>query len=729
LKNWLIYAGLVVFFLGSFCIALHIKTRLTVAPPICDPISYYCKSKAVWDAMEHREYRNIMNVWSLRPPGTALILYPMGFNPSIKSFLFRATYAPVLIWGIALLILLVPLIRNRSDAWGATAISGALLSMPLFYHFELSKEFSDYYGDAFQWGMVDGLQASLAALAVALCYWGINKGSRLLCTVSWFVAVLTFFVKPSGILIIGCLFAISLSELFIMWRREPASRGLVVRLGLFSLLVGGVVTLASLLLALSTEYLGKQVVSNALVAAKVLIAMCDKPLWFYLKNLITPVIGIWALIPLTLMAIILATDLVNSIRRRCLSDDGIRFLVAMALLAGALYWWRYMAGIQTRYLFPFLLITIAWFVPSFFRGITKLNRTAWFLSICYLSTSALILIWLLFSPSEHRSIQKLMGYNLTVGQYEREVNAAKLLLTKAVNLGRPLNIYSLGDYSGWVIPMVDIVNSVEHEKPTGDFKIFRINDWIYPGIKMREVLLTDYFTTEGIRKIEPGYKGKIRNWQDEEQLMGNFIETAGADQCHGLERIPAGNVTLYKVVDRREFAKACRDWVKSVEWNDDFNERNIEARGDYDDPGLKVIETSEASRQIKKDRSIIRETEFGDQIKLKGVTKLDFRGSMLTFSFYFEALRQVDRDYAVFIHLLDANKKIIYQHDFMIDPMRGGISPETIWKSMVEIPKSEISASSYLGFGLYMPTKEGSFLVSDYKECDWAGRRVLIPLK
>jgi hypothetical protein len=73
---------------------------------------------------------------------------------------------------------------------------------------------------------------------------------------------------------------------------------------------------------------------------------------------------------------------------------------------------------------------------------------------------------------------------------------------------------------------------------------------------------------------------------------------------------------------------------------------------------------------------------------------------------------------------MDNDKKIISQHDFEINPDRMVIPANTIWKSSVVIPKSELTKTSLIGFGAYIPGKDESFLESNFKDSDWNGKRV-----
>ena len=62
---------------------------MAIAPPIYDPIAYYHKAKVVWDSIARGNFSGMLNgVKANRPPGSSLLLYPFGFKPSVRSFLF-----------------------------------------------------------------------------------------------------------------------------------------------------------------------------------------------------------------------------------------------------------------------------------------------------------------------------------------------------------------------------------------------------------------------------------------------------------------------------------------------------------------------------------------------------------------------------------------------------------------------------------------------------------------
>ena len=95
---------------------------MAVAPPVYDPIGYYCKARAVWDALSRGDLPGTLNgAMPQRPPGSVLLLYPFGFTPSIPGFLFRSVFTPIVIWTLALAITVATSACRKSDAVAGVA--------------------------------------------------------------------------------------------------------------------------------------------------------------------------------------------------------------------------------------------------------------------------------------------------------------------------------------------------------------------------------------------------------------------------------------------------------------------------------------------------------------------------------------------------------------------------------------------------------------------------------
>ncbi|MCX6960719.1 MAG: hypothetical protein NTW91_10680 [Verrucomicrobia bacterium] len=732
-----IYVLIVCFVLSIIAVGIHKKAYQAVAPPIYDPISYYSKSKIVWDAISQHQWKSAFEQLPQRPPGTVLILYPFGFVPSIQSFLFRSTFAPIAIWALALLVIIMPKIRNSKEMLVGAALTVGLLSLPIFYHFEFPTNPERAFGISIQWGLVDVLEGSIGALALGFLYSGVRKSIKSMVLIAWLLGASTFFIKPSGILVLGALFPIYLTEVFILWKQEAQNKKKIFiwHLSLFAVGIG--ITVSSIMLAVSSGYLSKEVIESAKIGQKVLIQISNQSLWIQMDVLWMPVIGYWWIPAIVIPLLISIVSLIYSISRLQFSVLGLKFATSLLIFSAALFWWVTMAGQEHRYLFPIIMLIMSWLIiPIIFDWMISLGNKVRYIGIVYCLVPFIVIIALLNVQQGKISfkIEKFFGYNLDVAQYLDEVKMGHFILQEARRIQRPANIYSIGKYRVGVVEMIDWVNSIEHEVEAHHFTIYRVNDWIHPGIKMKQLLSCDYFIIEK-SQLEgmPSFQIDAMRWQDEESTLTRFINVSADNPNSGIRLLQRGPVLLYKVENREKFVTSCNKWVASHKWSDDFWIRNSYARGDFEIPGLKVIDSKVADDLLSKTPSLLSPVDFGHKITVRAVlrnskeTTIKNGDDLLTF--LLRADQDIPPKYAIFIHLMDNDKKVIFQHDFEINPDGGAIPAGTIWKSLVTISESELSKTYSIGFGAYIPNKDGSFLRSDCRSSDWNGNRVLIKLK
>jgi hypothetical protein len=736
------YIFLVTIFIFIIAIGIHKKTHQAVAPPIYDPVSYYSKSQIVWSAIDQRNWKSAFDQLPQRPPGTALILYPFGFTNSIQSFLFRSTMAPIVFWGLALMLIIVPLVKDLNIALAGAALSTGLLSLPIFYHFEFPIDISRSFKISLQWGLVDVLQSSIAALALGLVLTGARKRISSLVILAWLIGAYTFFIKPSGILVIGCLFFIYAIEEFINWKKEKQSRNDITFR--FFVLLGVGITIASIscLFALKSGYLSKDVVKTAVIGQKIVIKMAHQPLLKQLGLLVIPIFGYWWAFSIFVTILISLGIAINSLFKWRQSDLSVRFVGCLVIFLAALYWWVNIAGEEHRYLFPFIMIIMAWLIiPFLFNILIKLRNKSVLIGCFYCLVPAFVIIFLLNvkEGSISSKVERFFGYNLDSGQYLDEVGIGRFLIEESKKTGKTLNIYSFGNYHVGAVEMMGWVNSIENSNKVHPFSIFRVNNWINPGIKSKQVLASDYFIIEkGLLFCNLPEPNTVLSWQREEDMLTQFIKSCGTNAHSGITLIQEGPVYLYKVIKRKEFATAFNRWVSSIKWSDDFWDRNSYERGDFDAPGLKTLEVNSVRELMSKSLSQLSEVNFGEKITLLGLWRkteevkkgggeiLPSKNEDDVLTFLFRAEQEIPPKYEIFIHLMDMDKKVIFQHDFQIDPDCGAIPAGTYWKSLVKIPESELTKSVFLGFGAYIPNKDGSFLQSNSKQSDWNGNRVLM---
>jgi hypothetical protein len=719
------------------CIGIHNKAYHAVAPPIYDPISYYSKSQIVWDAIVHSHWKSAFDQFAMRPPGTALILYPFGFVPSIQSFLFRSTFDPVCIWALALMVIILPKISNLKDMLVGAALTAGLLALPIFYHFEFPIDPKRSFSISIQWGLVDVLQASMAALALGLLYTGVKKNLNSLVVLAWVVGAYTLFIKPSGILVLGSLFPIYFTEGMILWRQAapPKKKFLIPHLALFGVGIG--ITVASIWLAFSSGYLSKEVIETAKIGQKVLIQISNQSLWTQMDVLWKPVIGHWWIPVIAVTLLISMGSLMSSLFRLGISDLGLRFVISLLVFSSALYWWMTMAGQEHRYLFPFIMLIMSWLiVPTLFEWMISLGSRVRYMAIAYCLVPLICIITLLNIQQGKVSsgIERFFGFNLDTGQYSGEVKIGRSLLQEALKSERQITIYSIGNYRVGAIEMIDWVNSIENPLEPHHFNTYRVNDWIHPGIKMKQLLSCDYFIIEKSYLDQvPSAEKDAKRWQDEESFLVNFIKALTQQPDSPIRLIQDGPVSLYKVQNREKYVAACNDWVANHKWSDDFWVRNSYARGDFEMTGLKVINPKVLDDLLSKTASVLPVIDFGHKMTLLALLRNTNNDSVKSsddlLTFLFRADQEISPKYTIFIHLMDKDKKVIFQHDFQIDPLGGPIPAGTFWKSSVQIPESELAKTYSIGFGAYIPNKDRTFFKSNCKQSDWNGNRVVLPLK
>src|SRR6476660_7616544 len=110
-----------------------------IATPIYDPLGYIQKGKEVWSLVARGGFAGVLDAPpASRPPGCVPFCYPFGYQADFRSFLFWSTFSPLILWSLSVYLALGKCERTLREhvlpvAWGA-----GLVSLPMFYHFELS---------------------------------------------------------------------------------------------------------------------------------------------------------------------------------------------------------------------------------------------------------------------------------------------------------------------------------------------------------------------------------------------------------------------------------------------------------------------------------------------------------------------------------------------------------------------------------------------------------------
>jgi hypothetical protein len=245
------------------------------------------------------------------------------------------------------------------------------------------------------------------------------------------------------------------------------------------------------------------------------------------------------------------------------------------ILVSAICWWIFLAGQEHRYLFPFLLMVIAWFIPEIFQRVREFWPTARGAVIGYCLAPALLLGGMLWSKQPPIIFQQLMGVNLSTGGYESEANQGKWLVAESERLGRPVNLYSLGKYGEGVVEMVGWVNSIENKNSPTNFIVKRPLNWVdTPGLRAEELVHSDFLLLEDIQPESTGESPAVPSWYEEVERFKQFAYSERGVNKNGLELVSDGPVKLLRVTDAHKFSEAFYAWANSIHWMDDFRDRN-----------------------------------------------------------------------------------------------------------------------------------------------------------
>jgi hypothetical protein len=265
----------------------------------------------------------------------------------------------------------------------------------------------------------------------------------------------------------------------------------------------------------------------------------------------------------------------QSVAKRQWNAIGLRLAAAGIILLSAICWWIFLAGQEHRYLFPFILMIIAWFVPELLQRVREFGPSARGAVIAYCFAPAVLLGGMLWSRQPTVIFQQLMGVNLTAGKYQPEVNQGKWLFAESERLGRPLNLYSLGKYGVGVVEMVDWVKSVEQQNASHRFIVRRPLNWVdTPGLRAGELVRSDFLLLEDVRPQGTAQALVVSTWREEVEQFKQFAYSERGADNNGLELISDGSVKLLRVADAGKFSRALYTWANSVQWVNDFHERN-----------------------------------------------------------------------------------------------------------------------------------------------------------
>jgi hypothetical protein len=710
--------------LAFLAIAIWLHALASVQPPWGDAVSYLWKAASFWNAVEQGRLFNPLDLFpSVRPPGTILMSYPFGMTPDFRGFHFRSVFLPLLCTVAAVYIAAGPGNVKR-HAWQVAGFALLASSLPMFYWLDRNDARSFNNG----WGMVDGFQAGIAALAAAAMVRSIATRSQAWLVAAACLAAFTFLVKQSGLMLMGLLALVWIIALGFEWRfaREEARRQrryLLIGVVLFAAVYGVVVALS-----LSSAYFSRSNFAYAMKAMGFYGEIAPGvSLGYFVRHASGEAAAIWMLVVMALFI----HRLPLLLRENRLSAAKALGLATGAPIVWALGVWYWMfvqvGGNQVRYFYPFMLMGAICAVPAVLSAWPRASRwiRATLMVVC-IATAANIGLLLSAGNSPSHAWQKLTGVSVSVGHDREEVANARTLLEHVRATGKDAQVYFTpngGTPQTYVF--VGVHEKIVHPHLPA-FRAVSPMDWTRGFVvRTTELAESDYIVTrkfEG-RPAESRFAAKaFPTYDAESNAFDGWLSTL--DARAGVETFWDGKVLrVLRVSDRDRFRTAIRDFVAQHEWRPEFVAANRPPPAAWTDArGAAAEFRAPAAGPVTYEDAYVIHAMVARAID-NGV-KVDA---------WWEELRHEpanDRRY-LFLHLIDAEGAILGSTHvplFPYDPPSG----DRRWRYATAtfhdvLPNASIRA---IAFGIYEPHRKDGGLIpgTGGPRTDWGGKRSIVAI-
>ncbi|MFA6310831.1 MAG: hypothetical protein WCV99_10340 [Sterolibacterium sp.] len=693
-------------------------------PPIYDAFSYYLKAHNFWAEMQQQKLFHYFNVEpSFRPPGTILMSYPFGFDTDYRGFYFRSVFFPIVLLSLAVVIGGYRRELDSKSKWHLALIAVFLSCLPCFYHFEVSPTIpaSDH------WGLVDNFLAGMAALAAAAAIRSCWTGSLAWVGLAAILSSFCLLIKPVGILImmlVGLLwFGLSMLNLKSTWaspgKRKSASRWLLNGMVIFA-----VPYLLVLAVSFTSHYLSS---SNLAYGNAAIVVMRNEiPLsWIDVMFRVHEGPGFpfmaWLLLMLTLVA-------GNNWRMSAGVLPWSRpTLIGLALASCGtfvfgIWFWLFGSGgaTQTRYFIPFVLMAAILALPAILTAVRGLaGWKAAILSVFMIApviNSAMLLLQR-HAPAEW---QQWAGVNLTAGaadpvmlQAQHFVDGVKHeggsnVVLYSISMNMADSFFSAAiEYAGIAMPPMPIRSMV------------RPVDWQRPSTyRKKEMLDTDYWLFQPVRDPEIRRnmlaKPSIDTFEQEKALFEAWATQLTADE--GVVTVSdTPSARVLRIADLDLLEPAFDALVAAHHWRDAFTAANPK----------RLFNEVDLAAALAQNPPSLENVDFSGRFQIRAIS-LGRTGDEITLRFWWKPLSPLpDQDWAIFIHSIDAEGKIVRATGMPIRFNRplSALNGAVLF-DQITISNPVAAGTPRLAFGFVRPNQAP--LIADRGARDWDSRRVIV---
>jgi hypothetical protein len=694
----------------------HVKE--SEQPPLYDAISYMQKAKAFWDMVASRQWKNPLNLQPvLRPPGTVLMSYPLGFSKNYKGFLARSIILPVFLLVAALYVAAFRRGMSRTEHLDFLAVALILASLPCFYHFEaVAGSNSPTY-----WGLVDSFFAAVAALAFSTGYRAVQSGSWLLLALASFLSGLCLMIKPAGTIV--ALVIISLLGVIKIINDVLRPGGKLFSPHLIPFLV----TLSAgsglmLIAALKSDYLSSETLKYGNTAVAVLRKEYASAVSFgQLEHVLYPAFGLNIIAFGLATAIALIRVSAESIRLRNplrAFANLLKPLLAAAVLAvGAFFWLAYTEVSQIRYFYPFALVSLillATFLLDALRG-----RTAPYTRLLLYASGAILfgsLTAMLYFSNIPASWQQKLGVNLNSSSSHDERRLADLLLQQAKTANRDVDVYATE--VGWDFGSIYSVGLTTKliQPDESSFNITFPVDWQRPSVvRLRDLVFADDILYHPV--TDTAYRQQLLTTHEIPDLSQEIATVSAwltqANEESGLKEVMNGKCAIKQVTSPPLFAQSIAKWASTHSWRDVFKSENSGFFQNAARNTQGILQDSGATEIFDGTISI-------DSVKIESLFPL-------IFGIDWRVLRRpVPADLFFFLHVLDRSDNVISNSQFSLNSrLLEDSSPSSSHHTQLKTTIEAASGTLRFGFGVYEGIHAEKLLTPEPVGGDYGGKRVL----
>jgi hypothetical protein len=553
--------------------AIWRHTHVTTQLPIYDSFTYYQKAHNFWEAVSARRWFNPLNVEpSIRPPGTVLMSYPFGFKADPRGFYFRSVYFPACLLFSSVLIAAYRM-ADDVGARSRTILTAIFFTtMTLAYHFEFGAGANGY------WGLVDSFLTGLAALAAA-CVW---RGARIEARIwAWAVAVslvsaTSMVVKPSGTFVAAIAgiawVAFALGELAGRGVSGRERRSLALRFFGGAALIG-LTDVAMVAAALGSRYLSRENLASGQGSMAILRADFHIPLSQYWPVLNTGLGGaflLWGGLAATTCAWAIFWHGSAVVTARHV----VALAASLAALAVGIWFWFAIAGggTQIRYVIPFFVMGMIWFVPVTMRAshfaplLLRLSMSG------VMVLAALNLILLLLVPRPSAAWQEFAGVSVTATFPPQALASFKRLA--AQSSGRPANVYIVSFDDNDAI-LDSIVNQMWLlHRGNSSLSLQRPVDWARPTtFRIAEIAAADFLLINPQQAQQAPAGPRVRDLYEEQGVLTAWVDKLDASDGVSIF-FSAPSTKILNIVEPVKFRESLERLIARYSWDPTFAKAN-----------------------------------------------------------------------------------------------------------------------------------------------------------